>query len=81
MPITGFNNRKIRIADMEKAILDFFYFRTGYSTWDAIRELRFNEALLRDELKIDRLDHYLELAGNQSLERRIRRMLKTRVVF
>lgn len=73
---TGFNNRRIKIADLEKAILDFFYFRTEYATLDTIRELRFNVAVLRDELNIGRLNSYLEIAENNALEKRIRKMLK-----
>jgi len=73
---TGLNNRKIRIADMEKTILDFFYFRTGYSTLRTIRELRFNVPVLRDELNIGRLYSYLDKVGNIALEKRIRKMLK-----
>jgi predicted transcriptional regulator of viral defense system len=73
---TGINNRKVKMADMEKAIFDFFYFRTGYSTMSAIRELRFNDAVLQADLNIERLNDYLEMAKNDALEKRIRKLLK-----
>ncbi len=73
---TDFNNRKIKIADMEKAILDFFYFRTEYATLDAIRELRFNIPVIREALNVERLFNYLDIAENKALEKRIRKMLK-----
>lgn len=73
---TDFNNRKIKIADMEKAILDFFYFRTEYATLDSIRDLRFNTPVIRDVLNVERLFNYLDIAENKALEKRIRKMLK-----
>ena len=68
--------RKIRIADFEKAIVDFFYFRSNYETIKAISELRLNESVLRDSLKIDRLFQYLENFENKELEARVSKMLK-----
>ncbi len=68
--------RKIRIADFEKAIVDFFYFRSNYKTIKAISGLRFNEPILRENLKIDRLFQYLEDYKNKELEVRVRKMLK-----
>ena len=68
--------RKIRIADFEKAIVDFFYFRSNYKTIKAISELRFNEPVLRENLNIDRLFQYLENFENKELEVRVNIMLK-----
>lgn len=72
----GRYKRKIRIADFEKAIVDFFYFRSNYKTIRAISELRFNEPVLRDNLKMDRLFQYLEDFENKELEARVSKMLK-----
>ena len=72
----GRYKRKIRIADFEKAIVDFFYFRSNYVTIKAISELRFNEPVLRDNLRIDRLFQYLEDFKNKKLEARVSKMLK-----
>ncbi len=68
--------RKIRIADFEKAIVDFFYFRSNYKTIKAISELRFNEPVLRENLDIDRLFQYLENFKNKELDVRVKNMLK-----
>jgi len=68
--------RKIRIADFEKAIVDFFYFHANYKTIKAISELRFNEPVLRENLDIDRLSQYLEHFNNKELEVRVSKMLK-----
>ena len=68
--------RKIRIATFEKAIVDFFYFRSNYKTIKAISGLRFNEPVLRDNLRTDQLFQYLEEFKNKELEVRVKKMLK-----
>lgn len=68
--------RKIRIADFEKTILDFFYFRSGYNTIRTISELRFNEPVLRENLNTDRLFRYLDDFNNDELKSRVDKMLK-----
>ena len=73
---TSLSSRKVRIADLEKTIVDFFYFRTGYSTLEAIKELRFSTPVLRENLNIERLQAYLQAADNRSLTERVGKMLK-----
>ena len=68
--------RKIRIADFEKAIVDFFYFRSGYNTIRTISELRLSEPVLRENLNTDRLFQYLEDFKNNELKYRVEKMLK-----
>jgi len=68
--------RKIRIADFEKAIVDFFYFRSNYNTIKSISELRFNEPVLRENLNTGRLFRYLNDLNNYELNCRVDKMLK-----
>lgn len=67
---------KIRVADLEKAIVDFFYFRSHYQGIKEISGLRFNEPILRENLDIDRLFNYLKIFRNKGLEGRVRQMLE-----
>jgi len=68
--------RKIRIADFEKALVDFFYFRPNYNTIRTISELRFSEPVLRENLNTDRLFQYLDDFKNNELKSRVDKMLK-----
>lgn len=68
--------RKIRVANFEKAIVDFFYFHAEYNAIREISGLRFNEPILRENLNIERLFKYLEDFRNKELETRVRQMLK-----
>ena len=70
------SDRKVRIADLEKSIIDFFYFRPGFRTIKDISGLRFNEPVLRDSLNRERLNQYLEKIRNKELEVRVGKMLK-----
>lgn len=70
------NSHQIRIAEMEKAILDYFYINTQYNTEKDILELRFNANVLHDELEKPKLYDYLEKFENKNLERRIFTLFK-----
>jgi len=73
---TGALRRRLRIADPEKAVADFFYLRTSYNSEDEIRELRFNEASLDGGLDREKLRSYTETFATLALEKRIRTLLK-----
>lgn len=70
------NNRNIKIADIEKTILDFFYFNHHYKTEYDISELRFNPIFLRDDVNKDKIYKYLDIFRNTALEKRIKLMFK-----
>jgi predicted transcriptional regulator of viral defense system len=67
---------RVKVAEMEKAILDFFYINTQYHTESDILELRFNDTLLHDELEKPKLYEYLTKFENKNLERRIFTLFK-----
>jgi predicted transcriptional regulator of viral defense system len=72
---TGALGRRVRIADPEKALADFFYLRTSYNSENEIRELRFNEASLDGGLDREKLLSYTEMFTKRTLEKRIRILL------
>lgn len=72
---TGTLGRRLRIADPEKAVADFFYLRTSYNSENEIRELRFNEASLDVGLDREKLLSYVEMFTKRTLEKRIRILL------
>ena len=73
---SGVLGRRLRIADPEKAVADFFYLRTLYNSENEIRELRFNETSLDGGLNSEKLFFYTEMFGTSALEKRIRILLK-----
>jgi hypothetical protein len=69
------NSRKILFAELEKAVLDFFYINSFYKTEKDIEYLRFDETVLND-IRKETLFLYLEKYQNKSLEERIFKMFK-----
>jgi hypothetical protein len=63
------------MATPEKAIIDLLYLYPQYSTLDEMRELRFDEDWMRDELNKERLMEYAERIGSNALTRRVKLLL------
>jgi len=70
-----FQNYSVRMAEPEKAILDFFYLST-INDRSSIEEIRFNKIQLNELLDMKRLTNYQQLIGSRILDRRIRLFLK-----
>ena len=65
------------MATPEKAIIDLLYLYPQYSTQKEMRELRFDEDWMREELNKERLMEYAERIGSPALTKRIKMLLKT----
>lgn len=73
---TGTGMRRVRIAEPEKALLDFMYLRSAIRSRKEISDLRFNTTLLDELVDRDRLYSYLDLYTNQALTKRVELILK-----
>ena len=69
-------NRKIMVASPQKAILDFFYINSFYSSEKDMEYLRLNDTELAEIIN-EEFYIYLDRYKSQALERRIRLMSKT----
>jgi len=72
----AYNNRKIKIAEAAKALIDFFYLHPEYNTEHEILQLRLNGPALSEGIQIERLRLYLARFKNLKLEKRINTMLQ-----
>jgi predicted transcriptional regulator of viral defense system len=61
----------VLMADREKAILDYLYFRAGKTTEAEIEALRLNAYELKQTLDKQKLEQYLAVYASPTLERRI----------
>lgn len=75
-PKTMRDGKQYMMATPEKAIIDLLYLYPQYSTLDEMRELRFDEDWMRDELNKERLMEYTERIGSNALTRRVKLLLK-----
>jgi predicted transcriptional regulator of viral defense system len=71
MMVNG-TSRNFLIAGREKAILDFLYIYSYYTSEEEISEIRFNEIVLEEEVDWKKMEGYLKRFNNKSLEKRIR---------
>lgn len=69
------NGRQIMIASPQKAILDFFYINSFYTSEKDMEDLRFNETELVRIIDT-KFFQYLGKYQNNALERRIRKLIK-----
>ena len=75
-PKTMRDGKQYMMATPEKAIIDLLYLYPQYSTLEEMRELRFDEDWMRDELNKERLMEYTERIGSPALTKRIKLLLK-----
>jgi len=69
------NSRKILIADLEKALLDFFYINHQYNTETDMEDLRLDQMVLKT-MNMTNFYDYLDKFENKALNERIFKMLK-----
>ena len=75
-PKTMRDGKQYMMATPEKAIIDLLYLYPQYSTLDEMRELRFDEDWMREELNKERLMEYTERIGSPALTKRIKLLQK-----
>ncbi|MCI5057834.1 MAG: hypothetical protein MRY83_17100 [Flavobacteriales bacterium] len=64
------NEYAIRVAEPEKAILDFFYLK-NLNTLSSIKELRLNAQSIKEVVDMNKLNEYLEVFQSSTLVKRI----------
>ena len=74
-PKTMRDGKQYMMATPEKAIIDLLYLYPQYSTLDEMRELRFDEDWMREELSQERLMEYAERIKSRALSKRIKLLL------
>lgn len=75
-PKTMRDGKQYMMATPEKAIIDLLYLYPQYSTPDDMRELRFDEDWMREDLNKERLLEYTERINSNALNIRIKLLMK-----
>lgn len=70
------NYNRFKIATVEKAIIDYFYFYTNLKTPQDFESLRINKDILLEKININRLEKNLQEIGNKNLQKRVSNFLK-----
>jgi predicted transcriptional regulator of viral defense system len=75
-PKTMRDGKQYMMATPEKAIIDLLYLYPQYSTLDEMRELRFDEDWMREELNKERLLEYMERINSPIIKKRVKLLFK-----
>lgn len=71
-----YRNSNIRMAELEKAILDYLYLNTRISTDRDFYELRIQREILSEKIDVGRFKRYLNQYRSRALEERAERFLR-----
>ncbi|MBN1365188.1 MAG: hypothetical protein JW976_10330, partial [Syntrophaceae bacterium] len=69
--------QNFKIAEPEKAILDYFYLKAHLDTKEDFVGLRINGEEFKEQMDRDKLKRYLNAFNNNQLEKRFIKLLKT----
>lgn len=69
--IVSFNSKAFKIADMEKAVLDFFYLHPELKSMSDIISLRFSEEAFKKTFRWKKFKNYLRRFAKNALSERI----------
>lgn len=74
--LISYDGQNFKIAEPEKAILDYFYLNADLNAAEDFDGLRFNGNEFREQTDKDKLQSYLITFGNKRLEKRFNKFLK-----
>lgn len=74
--LISYDGLNFKIAEPEKAILDYFYLNADLNAAEDFDGLRFNGNEFREQTDKDKLQSYLIAFGNKRLEKRFNKFLK-----
>lgn len=69
--LLNWKNTVIKMAEPEKAIIDYFYLNPGLNSPEKISGMRFNAGQIMEQTDWQKLKEYLVLCRNKALEKRM----------
>ncbi len=70
------DGRSLSFATREKAVLDLLYLYPFYNTEEELEQLRLDQEILHEELRLERLQAFLEKFKSRALEQRVNLLRK-----
>lgn len=74
--LVNYQNHNFKIAEIEKAILDYFYINSKLREEGEFEELRINRDSFREKVDMEKFRRYLAQFQNKTLEKRVNRFIK-----
>ncbi|MDD3302225.1 MAG: hypothetical protein PHN31_01620 [Candidatus Gracilibacteria bacterium] len=74
--IVSIQDTKYLIAELEKALIDYFYLKPTIKNINDIEGLRWNKELLKEKLDFKKLEKYTNTINSKTISRKINLLLK-----
>ena len=74
--LVEYNNQIYKIAEIEKALIDFFYIKPGIKKDGDFEELRIDKQSLLEQVNFGKLNSYLKVIDSDVLSRRVRKFIR-----
>lgn len=74
--LVNYENHNFKMAEAEKAILDYFYINSKLKTEGEFEELRINRDIFQEKVDMEKFKRYLAQFNNKALEKRVNRFIK-----
>ena len=70
------DGRRLMFSTPEKALIDLLYLNSYYKSEQDMEELRLDDDFMKNDFSISRLENYLSIIKNKTLDKRINTLLK-----
>ena len=74
--LVEYNNQVYKIAEVEKALIDFFYLKPDIKKDDDFKELRIDKQSFLEQVDFEKLNKYLKVIDSAVLSRRVRKFIR-----
>lgn len=74
--MVSYKNHNFKMAEIEKAILDYFYANPRIKTEGEFAELRINKETFQEKVNMEKFKQYLNQFNNKTLEKRVNQFIK-----
>ena len=74
--LAEYNNQTYKIAEIEKALIDFFYIKSHLTKDEDFEELRIDKQSFLEQVNLEKLNNYLKVIGSNILSRRVRKFIR-----
>lgn len=71
-----YKNHHLKMAEIEKALLDYFYINSYLNNDNDFKEMRFNGEEFKQKANKEKINNYLAVFGSKRLEKRVKNFLK-----
>jgi predicted transcriptional regulator of viral defense system len=70
------NGHNYQIAEIEKAVLDYFYFNAKINDEESVKGMRFNSSEFKEKANMEKFNKYLAAFDNKALAKRAKKFLQ-----